>query len=507
MLLLCVVLALCSAVSGLTCSCNGYFKKQQSTEDTMGWFNELFSAWYEAEEQELFTILQSLIQENVNTLLPSWIGEGKLKRLGSKSLPEIKQIRSHSDTVHCQEGVVLTRTTLDMSVVYQSDESVADVDLWLLMGTMGVSIDRVLVEGVVRVELLMNSQMGILGMESVAVTLLGRPQVEFAVQLFNAIGSDTFGLHGIIENAVESIVQEKLVYPGMFYVNLAPKSTSTMSTSLIANDPLLHPAVISVEITIVPRNVTIGKEFRATFQYNGGERQEMDMGNEGRHRFDAFYNTFEYPEIEVYLTMSWLAGEVARATVDVQRLLRSDDSVESHAFLHKEGDKARWDIQIEVKAYLLPVVPVVQKGGSVAELSTVVHEAQCTPSTGKGVLYIHIHSATNLTIQDTLTSDPYVYIYLNSGRVSHTPTIGANLSPVWNHKIEMLLNSDTPLEEQNVRFEMFDADTWNKDDAMGSVSLALPKKELINIPLTLTGISKEMGTLFVSIIFRPVPFL
>ena len=53
---------------------------------------------------------------------------------------------------------------------------------------------------------------------------------------------------------------------------------------------------------------------------------------------------------------------------------------------------------------------------------------------------------------------------------------------------------------------MFDADTWNKDDAMGSVTLALLKKELINVPLILTGASTNMGTLFVSIIFRPVPF-
>ena len=41
---LCAVLAVVG-VSGLTCECNGYFKKQASTEDTMGWFNDMFSAW------------------------------------------------------------------------------------------------------------------------------------------------------------------------------------------------------------------------------------------------------------------------------------------------------------------------------------------------------------------------------------------------------------------------------------------------------------------------------
>ena len=39
---------------------------------------------------------------------------------------------------------------------------------------MGVSIDRVLVEGVVRVEMLMNSELGILGLESITISLLGR---------------------------------------------------------------------------------------------------------------------------------------------------------------------------------------------------------------------------------------------------------------------------------------------------------------------------------------------
>ena len=47
----------------------------------------------------------------------------------------------------------------------------------------------------------------------------------------------------------------------MYYVNLASKSSSTreaLGTSLVVNDPLLHPAVISVEVMIVPRDVTIG---------------------------------------------------------------------------------------------------------------------------------------------------------------------------------------------------------------------------------------------------------
>ena len=92
-------------------------------------------------------------------------------------------------------------------------------------------------------------------------------------------------------------------------------------------------------------------------------------------------------------------------------------------------------------AYLLPAIPLVQEGRTVKELSTVIHEAQCTTSIDKGVLYIHIHSAANLTTQDSMTSDPYVYIYLNNERVSSTPTIRADLSPVWDHKLEILLNS------------------------------------------------------------------
>ena len=134
----------------------------------------------------------------------------------------------------------------------------------------------------------------------------------------------------------------------MYYVNLASKSSSTMEalgTSLVVNDPLLHPAVISVEVMIVPRDVTIGtftitphqspfsvsfvyrlessvvrnfdvrswipetptliiltsgKDFKVNFKYNGGESQEKKMENEGRHQFDAFYNTFEHPKVRFH---------------------------------------------------------------------------------------------------------------------------------------------------------------------------------------------------------------
>ena len=57
--------------------------------------------------------------------------------------------------------------------------------------------------------------------------------MQFAVQLFNAIGSDTFGLHGIIENAVESIVQEsKIITEPSHYCNfVAHNSFATLSTS------------------------------------------------------------------------------------------------------------------------------------------------------------------------------------------------------------------------------------------------------------------------------------
>ena len=39
--------------------------------------------------------------------------------------------------------------------------------------------------------------------------------------------------------------------------------------------------------------------------------------------------------------------------MDVQGLLRSDVTADSHSFLYKEGGKAHWDIQITVKGKYL----------------------------------------------------------------------------------------------------------------------------------------------------------
>ena len=49
-------------------------------------------------------------------------------------------------------------------------------------------------------------------------TFLDRPKVEFEVELGDTISMGAFGIEDWLHNLVEDALQEKLVYPGLYFI-------------------------------------------------------------------------------------------------------------------------------------------------------------------------------------------------------------------------------------------------------------------------------------------------
>ncbi|CAH8345601.1 unnamed protein product [Eruca vesicaria subsp. sativa] len=83
-----------------------------------------------------------------------------------------------------------------------------------------------------------------------------------------------------------------------------------------------------------------------------------------------------------------------------------------------------------------------------------------------GLLKVTLKKGTNLTIQDTKTSDPYVVLTLGQQTVKST-VMKSNLNPVWNE--ELMLS--VPQNYGSVKLQVFDYDTFSADDIMGEADI------------------------------------
>eukprot|EP01038_Epipyxis_sp_PR26KG_P006726 gene6726-9219_t len=102
------------------------------------------------------------------------------------------------------------------------------------------------------------------------------------------------------------------------------------------------------------------------------------------------------------------------------------------------------------------------------------------PSTPNTTIYspyklvIVILDGTNLPIADTLSSDPYVVLFLDNKKIGKTRTIRKTLNPVW----EQLFRTDLLHIKSKLKLRVYDEDFGKDDDLMGIVTI-----DLSEIPL------------------------
>ncbi|KAG8100872.1 hypothetical protein GUJ93_ZPchr0013g37507 [Zizania palustris] len=79
-----------------------------------------------------------------------------------------------------------------------------------------------------------------------------------------------------------------------------------------------------------------------------------------------------------------------------------------------------------------------------------------------GFLNVRVLRGVNLVCRDATDSDPYVVLHLDNQKL-RTSVIKKTTNPVWNEDLTLAVrNPATP-----IKLEVFDKDTFSKDDRMG----------------------------------------
>lgn len=521
MAVLLLILVVIGVVEGfnttLQCDCTGFEDKTQRKEDSMNWLNMIADAWYQTSSGNIKKMLDGIIKEQVNTQLPKWIVSLKLAKFGFKegNLPKFTRVKSSMRKVRC-EGAVLRQYTVDMNVYYYSKQSIADVWLQLPLTSSLVSLNKIELSGTLRVQALMRSDLGLPGLASATVSFLGRPVLKVNVDLNNLVGLDTFGIDKWITSKIEDVALNQLVYPGALYLDLSKLSSQqAVETMIIAPaDPDLHTALLSARVEITPNfKHTTDKQLTAEFHLKDQTIQIHTMTDNSVFQFNRFLNGFTDTSIPAQIRVlekgTFSDTTFAVFNMDVPMMIKSDYLSGTFMGRHTKDSSTSWTITANISAYLLPQVPLYQRDQSVTTLNTLSGIANCANTAEKGVLFIHLHHAVSLTASDngysSGSTDPYVIVYLNGVEVGKTEYQSKTMAPVFNKKIELLLNlkEGDLVSKQKLRFEMWDHDKVTKDDKLGTFTINASKKRRTSMALPMqTG-----GTLYVSTTFRPVPFL
>ena len=503
-----ILLAIIFREARAACDCSDLYNTTHSqTSETLGWLNGLISSWYEINNHNLFDLVSEIVRNETADVLPVGVNSVELTKLHLTATPTVTAIKSQHVKVKCDDAS-FTRYVMDLDIKMDAPNSVlAEARVKFLLGVSArVSVEDFFLSGHVRVEVLMNNRLPFPGVQNLKMTFISRPVIDFDVEVFDLVGLDTFGIADWVHSMIEDEIQNRLVYPGLLFVDL---TAAAIAPVLINNDSTLHPAVVSASITVTPINITSPKStLEAQFDYNDGGTKKFEFGNEGHHQFDVFFTNFEHQLVRARVierNMIKFDETWADFRVNVPRHLRSESLVKSYNKVHTEGGSS-WNITMSMASYFLPPVRLLPTDdGSLALMPTLFSQANCSESNDYGVLYIHIHRGLNFSSHDEI--DPFIKLTMDTRNILTTDTKYSTFNPVFDEKIEVLIRRrGSPVSEHVLEFEAFDWDRFSSNDLVGSVRVIPEKENLVNEPIQLYKNGLATGTLYVSVIFRPVPF-
>lgn len=85
-----------------------------------------------------------------------------------------------------------------------------------------------------------------------------------------------------------------------------------------------------------------------------------------------------------------------------------------------------------------------------------------------GLLKVRVIKGSRMAIRDLQHSDPYVVVRLGKQKVK-TRVIKKNLNPIWDEELSLYI----PENALSLKLEVFDHDTFSRDDKMGDLVIDL----------------------------------
>ncbi|XP_063678722.1 uncharacterized protein LOC134814504 isoform X2 [Bolinopsis microptera] len=483
---------------------------------SMEWLNSIISSWYYVNNDQVHELVKTVLEKELNNLTPDIIEKISLEEctFGSDT-PQIKGIKTRVVEMPCLKAGKQQKVVIDLILSIDAPDFEFRLAVKVPMLTLRAAVQKLSFMGNLRITVLFSDQVSFPGIQNLCITFTDRPELGFNVELLDAIDIDAFGIDKLISDVIEDVLSKQLVYPGRLYVDVSKVGArGGVDVVMMPRMSDQHPGVVTtkVQVSRITRTTeTTDIEISAKLG-NEEEKKSIELMIDDQimnHNF--LISDFDAQDLLVKAWESRLIfKDIQYGSVKVD-LADMEFTLPSVTETFSNEDK-NVKVTVEVKAYLLPLIALVQKGVQVEDYQTKFNVGcSAPPDLNTGVLYVHIHRAAGIPkTDDNSKADPFVTVYYNGKEIFKTKEVSNSDSPIFNEWTELLTESFVGSE---LTYKLDDNDVWpNSNDPIGATSMKLTKEDVrkVNTALKLDTQRKDATEdilLYVSVVFRPVPLV
>ncbi|GAB1609829.1 extended synaptotagmin-1-like isoform X3 [Argonauta hians] len=502
-------------------------KRALRQNETAEWLNFLFNRWWVFSSSSIQDLVKRRLDDRMMNIKPAFLKQLELLTFSlGVSTPTVRHIRMFEYA----EGVPRGSKTLawlditkpppglenksSFKVVAEVDVDMISEDFRMIfkvgLGSrnigFNVAIEELTIRGTLQVNLDMSMDTPFPHFSKATVYFIETPDVWFNISVMGGLQVMEMPLLKTwIHTHVKEGISKALVDPAKLDVSLA--SVGPVQYQRSAAKRQCAQGVLTLHIKGYPKpNVDNGLDdvIYTVLRLDDNKRQCPEV-----------YDSQNWEDICSFL-INDLATDKLHIKYKCKRLLTSVTLEEHEVLLSQYPFQIKGEVDTILenkdgsKLYLslqyTPLAPI--------KLETSNKDDQLLKEVS-GVLYVHVHGATNLLAADKNgTSDPYCVVFSERRRIVTTPYVPRSLNPRWETHSEFFVKDVT---KTKLSFYVFDWDGRNiiDDDFLGCAFLDVHQKENICIRKALSlgndrpsaGFvpDKSLGYVIVSVVFRPVP--
>lgn len=482
--------------------------EQSTKNESVEWINFLIKHWYlycaDKLEDQIKEIAQPLLDDMD---FPSPVTGVILESFSfGQSPPHVEYAKTVRDKY------VDDPTLQSLELVLGPRIRAEEFELKLhVKGIGNVVVKNVEFKGELEVVMLLDKKLPFPGIRHVYFTFQERPEINFDVS-YGLVGMDVIPtIKTWILDTIEEVVSDTLVDPGRFLIDL---SKQPPQTKMITGVRKLKRTALNIQVDLSTRKAVTKIQDKKVI------RCDLSVGGRTQKSYIEFYS--EHKTLHIWFPLTVLQEEI-RLIIKEENKFSADDTIAEMVVdvnsLVRERPRELSRVQgsnmvlvVKATAFELPYIPIRQSHIEVTDFSeyfknntlTADHVRLCPG----GLVYLHIHRACGLSIKDSRTksSDPYCTIKVNGEKLFKTKVVDQNLNPVFNHFEDFFVSNAI---QTKLTIEVFDHDKLTEKDEIGVVVLALGDivPMMVNQGFSIVDKKgKKAGTLFLSVIFRPIHF-
>ncbi|XP_070578494.1 uncharacterized protein [Ptychodera flava] len=493
--------------------------------ETAEWLNFVINRWWLFSHDSIFKRLKKELDQVLLNAKPSFVESMELHsfHIGSGT-PYVKYLKVYEVIDHLHAFPATAETVLQppqalgsnitsYQVVFEGDIGLYSPEFKMVLRTrlgaklMGMSVDIAVqnlnISGKAQVILHMNSGSAFPHITKASLSFVEKPEVWFSVCVLKSVQLMEIPiLKGWIHSLIVETLTTELVDPGKLDIKIVPEAgfePEKAKQKSTANGVL----TITVSGTMESKLAMLQDDYRwCVLQVKEQRKQTSQVSPLANWSDTCSFLIDDLASDKVYIKVKG-RRLLTSYTLAQFELVLNELNLDSKNVIETTLQKKQIKLSLLMEYTPLPPIDL--------DSNTVL------PPVGDnevaGVVHVCVHSGSNLLAMDrTGKSDPYVIVFNNRQKVKTTHYICQTLNPKWESSMEFFVADYTTTA---ISFLVYDWDgrKITDNDFLGSCNLPLTKgttrvirKELplgygiVGAPV----LGNKLGTLCVSVIFRPV---